>query len=118
MEDESSTTPRKSKVPFDDSDAKSQPSDDPVYKGPMAKSYPFECLGPLPRAEGVRARPRAHINRKDHHRHVLPRQAARHLHLSVVASTKSERIVWEMEHKVDHEYDYFFKIVLIGDSGV
>ena len=23
-----------------------------------------------------------------------------------------------MAHKVDHEYDYLFKIVLIGDSGV
>uniref|UniRef100_A0A9I9D3S6 Uncharacterized protein n=1 Tax=Cucumis melo TaxID=3656 RepID=A0A9I9D3S6_CUCME len=23
-----------------------------------------------------------------------------------------------MDHKVDHEYDYLFKIVLIGDSGV
>ncbi|KAK1275665.1 hypothetical protein QJS04_geneDACA004148 [Acorus gramineus] len=84
MEDESSTTPAKRKVPVDDSDAKSQPSDDPtppskrqatldnasrtcvhevavpndyaptkdeslhgtlsdpVYKGPMAKAYPFE----------------------------------------------------------------------------
>lgn len=24
----------------------------------------------------------------------------------------------EMAHRVDHEYDYLFKIVLIGDSGV
>nr|GFC93255.1 Ras-related protein RAB2BV-like [Tanacetum cinerariifolium] len=24
----------------------------------------------------------------------------------------------EMAYKVDHEYDYLFKIVLIGDSGV
>lgn len=34
--------------------------------------------------------------------------------MNVVASYREV----EMAYKVDHEYDYLFKIVLIGDSGV
>ncbi|TYK01106.1 ras-related protein Rab11C-like [Cucumis melo var. makuwa] len=31
---------------------------------------------------------------------------------------KKSRVETTMAHKVDHEYDYLFKIVSIGDSGV
>ena len=36
----------------------------------------------------------------------------------MVRFERSEKEKDLMAHRVDHEYDYLFKIVLIGDSGV
>ncbi|KAK1296309.1 hypothetical protein QJS10_CPB15g01276 [Acorus calamus] len=109
MEDESSTTPRKSKPSDDLTPSSKRPAtldkeeslngtlSDPVYRGLMVKTFPVYTIA-------------MSFRDKQHVIYTFPLKA-----LSVVASTKalrSERIVWEMEHKVDHEYDYFFKIVL------
>ena len=43
------------------------------------------------------------------------------LDLNLLPGAREERVggkLISMSHKVDHEYDYLFKIVLIGDSGV
>uniref|UniRef100_A0A9I9EG79 Protein kinase domain-containing protein n=1 Tax=Cucumis melo TaxID=3656 RepID=A0A9I9EG79_CUCME len=44
------------------------------------------------------------------------REVQRHYQLSVLF--EKSRAKTTMAHKVDHEYDYLFKIVLIGDSDV
>ena len=40
------------------------------------------------------------------------------LRVDLIQTGDREEKTVKMAHRVDHEYDYLFKIVLIGDSGV